>query len=112
MSFLAAIAFLTRLPIRRAFSTEEVARASAWFPLIGGVLGFIYGAVWFGATRIAPAWTTAILVLVCEALLTGALHFDGLADMADGSAAGVHAKISCASCAITPSARMALQRLC
>jgi cobalamin 5'-phosphate synthase/cobalamin synthase len=88
MSFLAAVAFLTRIPIRRAFSTEQVARAAAWFPLVGGLLGLIYGAVWFGATRLVPSYVAAILVLTCEALLTGALHFDGLADMADGFGGG------------------------
>jgi len=88
MSLLAAVAFLTRIPIRRAFSTEQVARAAAWFPLVGGLLGLVYGAVWFGATRVVPPFVATILVLVCEALLTGALHFDGLADMADGFGGG------------------------
>ncbi len=88
MSLLAAVAFLTRIPIHRAFSTEQVARASAWFPLVGGLLGLFYGAVWFGATRVVPAYVAAILVIACEALLTGALHFDGLADMADGFGGG------------------------
>jgi cobalamin 5'-phosphate synthase/cobalamin synthase len=88
MSFLAAVAFLTRIPINRAFSTEQVARAAAWFPLVGGLLGLVYGAVWFGAVHVGPPWVAAILVLVCEALLTGALHFDGLADMADGFGGG------------------------
>jgi adenosylcobinamide-GDP ribazoletransferase len=82
------VAFLTRIPIRRAFSTEQVARAAAWFPLIGGLLGLAYGAVWLGATLVMPPYVAAILVLVCEALLTGALHFDGLADMADGFGGG------------------------
>jgi cobalamin 5'-phosphate synthase/cobalamin synthase len=88
MSLLAAVAFLTRIPIRRAFSTEQVARAAGWFPLIGGLLGLVYGAVWFAATRIVPPYVAAILVLTVEALLTGALHFDGLADMADGFGGG------------------------
>ena len=88
MSLFAAVAFLTRIPIRRAFSTEQVARAAAWFPLVGGLLGLVYGAVWFGATRVVPPYVAAILVLACEALLTGALHFDGLADMADGFGGG------------------------
>jgi len=88
MSLLAAIAFLTRIPIRRAFSTEETARAAAWFPLIGGLLGAFYGATWFGATRVAPPYVAAVLVLIAEALLTGALHFDGLADTADGFGGG------------------------
>jgi cobalamin 5'-phosphate synthase/cobalamin synthase len=88
MSLLAAVAFLTRIPIRRPFSTEQVARAAAWFPLIGGLLGLVYGAIWFGATRVVPTYVAAVLVLACEALLTGALHFDGLADTADGFGGG------------------------
>jgi adenosylcobinamide-GDP ribazoletransferase len=88
MSLLAAVAFLTRIPIGRAFSTEQVARAAAWFPLVGGLLGLVYGAAWFAATRAVPPYVAAILVLLCEALLTGALHFDGLADMADGFGGG------------------------
>jgi len=88
MSLLAAVAFLTRIPIRRAFSTEETARASAWFPLIGGLLGAFYGVIWFGATRVLPAYVATVLVLIAEALLTGALHFDGLADAADGFGGG------------------------
>jgi cobalamin 5'-phosphate synthase/cobalamin synthase len=88
MSLLAAIAFLTRIPIRWAFSTEETARAAAWFPLVGGLLGAFYGAIWFGATRIVPPYVAAVLVLIAEALLTGALHFDGLADSADGFGGG------------------------
>lgn len=88
MSLFAAIAFLTRIPIRRAFSTEETARAAAWFPLIGGLLGALYGAIWSGATRAVPAYVAAVLILMAEALLTGALHFDGLADTADGFGGG------------------------
>ena len=88
MTLLAAIAFLTSIPIRRAFSTEETARAAAWFPLIGGLLGAVYGEVWFGAMRLVPVYVAAVLVLTAEALLTGALHFDGLADTADGFGGG------------------------
>ena len=88
MSLLAAIAFLTRVPIRREFSTEAVARAAGWFPLIGGLLGLLYGAVWFGAVRVVPPYVAAVLVLIAEALVTGALHFDGLADMTDGFGGG------------------------
>ena len=88
MSLLAAIAFLTRIPIRYPFSTEQVARAAGWFPLVGGALGLLYGAVFLGATRIVPVYVAAILVLIVEALLTGALHYDGLADMCDGFGGG------------------------
>ena len=43
-SFLAAIAFLTRLPVGRfaAVDAADVAHSAGWFPLIGVLLGMIY----------------------------------------------------------------------
>jgi len=52
--------------------------------LIGGLQA---GAVWAFSSRM-PAPLTAALVLVLSALLTGAPHLDGLADMADGFGGG------------------------
>lgn len=43
-SFLAAISFLTRLPVGRlaAFDAADVAHSSGWFPLVGTLLGVMY----------------------------------------------------------------------
>ena len=65
-----------------------MARAERWFPLAGAVLGSIYAAgCWLGAA-IFPALVTAVLLVALDARLTGAMHFDGLADTADGLGGG------------------------
>ncbi|HUB33179.1 MAG TPA: adenosylcobinamide-GDP ribazoletransferase [Bryobacteraceae bacterium] len=87
---LAAIAFLTRLPAagHAPLDAKTVARSARFFPLAGALLGAIYAAVFLGLTRIFPPLLTAVLLLVVDALLTGAMHFDGLADTADGFGGG------------------------
>ncbi len=86
----AAIAFLTRLPAagHAALDAKTVARSARFFPLAGALLGGIYaGAYW--VLRLAfPPFLTAVLVVVLDATLTGAMHFDGLADTADGFGGG------------------------
>jgi adenosylcobinamide-GDP ribazoletransferase len=59
-----------------------------WFPLVGAAIGLIYVAVaWLAAPRL-PGAVVAVLVVIAEAVLTGALHMDGLADTADGFGGG------------------------
>jgi cobalamin 5'-phosphate synthase/cobalamin synthase len=88
--FAAAVSFLTRLPAGRnaAFDGKDVARSSRWFPLVGGLLGGIsVGAFWL-LSRVFPPLVAAVLIVAIDAILTGALHFDGLADTADGFGGG------------------------
>jgi len=89
-SLLAAVSFLTRLPVGRlvTFDAADVARSAGWFPLVGLLLGAIAGGVAFLLRGHVPSMLLAVLLLVVEALLTGALHFDGLADTADGFGGG------------------------
>lgn len=88
--FVAAVSFLTRLPVGRwiAVSTQEVGKSSRWFPLVGALLGVVYVLTWRLLSVIFPPAVVALLIVVIEALLTGALHLDGLADMADGFGGG------------------------
>ncbi|HWB96722.1 MAG TPA: adenosylcobinamide-GDP ribazoletransferase [Bryobacteraceae bacterium] len=87
-SLLAAVAFMTRVPIPLAFSREEVGRAAGWFPLVGALLGVAYSGFALLAGKHLPPPITALLLVALEALATGALHFDGLADTADGFGGG------------------------
>ena len=87
-SLLASVAFCTRIPVRSAFTSDEVGKAAYWFPVIGGLLGLFS----IGISRLLlphfPAFVVTVLILVADVLLTGALHVDGLADMADGFGGG------------------------
>lgn len=89
-SLLAAIAFLTRIPVPAgfAFSAGDVGRSARWFPLVGALLGAAYAGLAHGLRPRLPAAVIAVLIVVAEALLTGALHMDGLADTADGFGGG------------------------
>lgn len=82
-----AVQFLTRLPTPRiTVSSEEFAASMRWFPAVGLIVGaFVAGAGWAGA-RIDP-WTGALAALIVWVAITGALHLDGLGDIADASGA-------------------------
>ena len=66
-----------------------LARAHRVFPLLGAAIGALIGLVYLAllATGI-PALAAAALALGASALLTGGLHEDGLADLADGFGGG------------------------
>lgn len=84
---LIAIQFLTRLPTPRiAVSNDEFAASMRWFPAVGLVVGaLVAGAGWVGSA-IDP-WTAALFALLIWVAVTGALHLDGLGDIADASGA-------------------------
>ena len=79
-----AIQFLTRLPTPqiRQFEPALLARSVAWFPAVGLLLGAII-ALSAGLLHGEP-WLAALVALVLWVWVTGGLHLDGLADMADG----------------------------
>lgn len=86
-----AVVFLTRvpLPIRGPLDDGAHARAMAWFALVGLMVGFIGGGAYTLAVLAGlPAWPAALLAVGATAMVTGALHEDGLADMADGIGGG------------------------
>ncbi len=82
-----AIAFLTRIPVGNV-NAAEVSKAAAWFPLVGLLLGAIYSGASIALRDHLPPLVIAILLVSLDAILTGALHFDGLADTADGFGGG------------------------
>jgi adenosylcobinamide-GDP ribazoletransferase len=89
---LAATTFLTRLPVGRgiALDARALAHGAVFFPLVGGAIGASVGAVAYGLAQVVPSLVAAGLALAVGAVLTGALHLDGLADTAD--ALGAHSR--------------------
>ncbi len=88
-SFLTALAFLTRIPVRRATcSPEAIGRSAAVFPVVGALVGTVEVLVLWMCRRAMPPTLTATVIVLTGIVLTGALHLDGLADMADGFGGG------------------------
>jgi adenosylcobinamide-GDP ribazoletransferase len=88
--FALAVAFLTRIPAgnNSACAAKDIARAMRWFPLVGGLLGGISAAAFWLLSPVFPPPVVAVLIVALGAALTGAMHFDGLADTADGFGGG------------------------
>lgn len=90
-----ALQFLTRLPLPRVAGTaEDFAASMAWFPVAGLAVGAVVaGVFWLGA-QVDP-WIGALAALTAWVAVTGALHLDGLADLADakGAAHGDRARL-------------------
>ena len=90
-AILAAGVFLTRLPLplNGTLTSELFGRSMGWFPLIGAALGISAGIAFglLGAFGL-PSLVAAALVVTLLALVTGGLHEDGLADVADGFGGG------------------------
>jgi adenosylcobinamide-GDP ribazoletransferase len=59
-------------------------RATAWFGIVGAAVGLAVGSVWWAAGELWPPLLAAVLAVTTDAVLTGMLHLDGLADTADG----------------------------
>lgn len=79
-----ALAFMTRLPLS-APHDRPLAGAAWAFPLAGWAVGAVAGlALWLGFKAGLPPLACAVLGVAVAALFTGALHEDGLADLADG----------------------------
>ena len=88
----AAMLFLTRVPLRAARpegDAPSLGRAVRAFPIVGALIGLFAGIVYAIAAGIGlPDIVAAVLAVGAGALITGALHEDGLADMADGFGGG------------------------
>ncbi len=84
--------FLTRLPfpsIEGGGRKGRLGNASRAFPLIGAVIGAIAGLSLMAAAALnLHPLACAFIALGVQALVTGALHEDGLADVADGFGGG------------------------
>jgi len=85
-----AVMLLTRLPAGRlADPVPSLAQARWAFPLIGLPVGALAWAAQAGGLALGlDPLVAALAALAAAALVTGALHLDGLADFADGIGGG------------------------
>lgn len=78
-----AVQFLTRLPTPqvRDFRQDDLTRSAVWHPFVGALIGALL-ALPLWALPDHP-WLAAVLALLLWVWVTGALHLDGLGDVAD-----------------------------
>ena len=89
----AAFVLLSRFPTgRHVFPADNPPNftSALWaFPLVGLVIGACGGLIFLVATALSlPPLMAAVLALLGTVLLSGGMHEDGLADMADGFGGG------------------------
>ncbi len=90
MSFLAALRFLTIIPLpgRREVSPEEVGRSIVYFPLVGVIIGLILVGLSWLLMLFLPSALVNVLLVVALVAISGALHLDGFVDTCDGMVGG------------------------
>ncbi len=71
-----------------ALGPDDVGKSARWFPVVGALIGGFSVLGWLLFRLIFPPYLTATLIVAIGALVTGALHLDGVADTADGFGAG------------------------
>lgn len=87
----AAVAFLTVIPAagRGGGAALRGGAGVAWYGVAGALLGGLLAGMAAGAWELWPGAVAGAAMLAAWAILTGALHLDGLADTADGAFAPV-----------------------
>jgi adenosylcobinamide-GDP ribazoletransferase len=85
-----ALAFFTRLPLRRGDGAPLDMNRIAWAAPVAGAIVGVVGAGVLAATEVLglPRLISAGLATAALIAVTGALHEDGLADTADGFGGG------------------------
>jgi adenosylcobinamide-GDP ribazoletransferase len=92
---LLSLSFLTRLPIPflRTLDPPPLAEAMRFFAVAGALIGAVAaGTLWCLVYLHIPNFLAASITCATLALLTGALHEDGLADSFDGLFGGKNAE--------------------
>lgn len=88
--FASAVGFLTLLPIGRTWPEARAPRSVGWYGWVGWILAVLvavplwYARSTYGTPDILRSLLFGVLVIAVWALLTRFLHWDGLADSADG----------------------------
>ncbi len=93
-SFLIALQFITIIPVKKELDYREknIAKSMLYYPLIGTIIGLLLVLVNIIGTIFLPDLVRDSFLLIFFVLLTGGIHFDGLADTFDGLFGGSNKK--------------------
>ncbi|HYM51368.1 MAG TPA: adenosylcobinamide-GDP ribazoletransferase [Candidatus Limnocylindrales bacterium] len=94
LSVRSAVSFLTTVPVggHSDLGASDIGRGAIFFPVVGALLGGAAALVAWAVSLALPVTIAALASVATSALLTGALHLDGLADTADGYGARTRAR--------------------
>ncbi len=84
--FLAAVSFLTIIKI----PGDPIApgKGAIFFPVVGAMLGAAGAGLYLASVQVLPSSLAALLTVAFWSVISGVLHEDGLADVADALRAG------------------------
>lgn len=84
-SFLAALMFLTRIPVPGIqVSSTNWKKSAVYYPLIGLIIGSLLALGFIGLEKLFSPIVTSFLLVLLWIWVTGGLHIDGWMDLADG----------------------------
>ncbi|HLI80366.1 MAG TPA: adenosylcobinamide-GDP ribazoletransferase [Candidatus Binataceae bacterium] len=84
-----AVSFLTIVPVSIEDASESAVAASmAWFPLVGAMMGAAFALEDYALGFLFHHAIRSALIVLSMAVLSGAIHLDGLTDTADALSAG------------------------
>ena len=89
-AFLLALSLLTRFPVPNIdnLQAQDSGRSALFYPLVGLIIGLVLSIPVLLFSD-GPTFLVAAIVVTIWAMVTGALHLDGLADSADGWLGGM-----------------------
>ena len=85
--FITALEFLTRIRFsnRKDWHEDDFSRSVPYFPLVGLIMGVLMGSINFLLNILmTPVFMRAVLLILVELFIIGALMYDGFMDTADG----------------------------
>lgn len=85
--FITCLEFLTRLRFsnRTEWHDDDFSRSVPYFPLVGLVMGLFMGGVNYGLVWLdTPTFMRAVMLILAELVIIGALMYDGYMDTSDG----------------------------
>ncbi|MCF6155732.1 MAG: adenosylcobinamide-GDP ribazoletransferase [Candidatus Brocadia sp.] len=85
-NFLWALKFLTIIPIDKEGRIKPHSHGNVvyWFPVVGLCIGVFLSVTYLPLYLFFPPLVADALIILVSIAITGALHFDGLADTCDG----------------------------